>query len=91
MSRAAALGGGLVLSQRVEREGEGQDLVCELQQECSFTSCAGHGDCTDAHSLGLVDANTLQAGYAAAAAVIEHAEAKSWRGRELARRPLVDA
>lgn len=44
-----------------------------------------------AYGLGLIDARTLQAGYAAARAVTAHADAAEWRRSDLERREPPDA
>ncbi len=44
-----------------------------------------------AYALGLIDARTLQQGYASASAVTAHADAAGWRRSELSRRPAPDA
>lgn len=44
-----------------------------------------------AYALGLIDARTLQQGYASALAVTAHADACVWRRGELSRRPAPDA
>ncbi len=45
----------------------------------------------EAFRLGLVEARTLQAGYASALAITLHAESRGWRRAELALHPPLDA
>ncbi len=45
-------------------------------------------DWENAYAAGLIDARTLQAGYAAACAITAHADAAAWRREQLRRRPL---
>jgi hypothetical protein len=42
----------------------------------------------DAYAAGLIDARTLQAGYAGALAITLHADAAAWRREQLRRVPL---
>ncbi len=44
-----------------------------------------------AFAAGRIDANGLQAGYAAALAITAHADAAAWRREQLRRHPLADA
>ena len=41
-----------------------------------------------AYAAGLIDARTLQAGYASANAITVHADAAAWRREQLRRHPL---
>ncbi len=45
----------------------------------------------DAYAAGLIDARTLQAGYAGALAITLHADAAAWRREQLRRAPLAPA
>ncbi len=44
----------------------------------------------EAHALGLIDDQTLQAGYASAFAITAHADSAGWRREEMRRRPPVE-
>jgi len=51
-----------------------------------YSACRRHWE--DAYAAGLIDARTLQAGYAGARAITLHADAIAWRREQLRRVPL---
>jgi RNA-directed DNA polymerase len=51
-----------------------------------YAACRRHWE--HAYAAGLIDARTLQAGYAGALAITLHADAVAWRREQLRRVPL---
>ncbi len=63
-------------------------LLLSRRRKRRYAEC--RQDWEDAYSNGLIDARTLQAGYATAHAITAHTDAVAWRREQLRRRPLAE-
>jgi len=64
-------------------------LLLSRRRKRRYAEC--RRDWEAAYGNGLIDARTLQAGYASALAITDHADAGSWRREQLRRCPLAES
>ncbi|WP_295443931.1 reverse transcriptase domain-containing protein [uncultured Thiodictyon sp.] len=63
-------------------------LLLSRRRKCRYAQCRRAWE--DAYADGLIDARTLQSGYACALAITAHTDAAAWRREQLRRFPLAE-